>query len=65
METLPAYNYVNVENPFLNKRSMTPVRNVIENCDENFIKFATNNEKCISLNNIDDFVIYFQTTLRK
>lgn len=45
---------------------MITVRNIVENCDETYlIKFATNNEKCIDLNNIDDSVIYFQTTLQK
>ena len=45
---------------------MTPVRNIVENCEEtNFIKFATNNETCIALNNIDDSMIHFQTTLQK
>ena len=45
---------------------MIPVRNTVENCEETyFIKFATNIETCIALNNIDNSVIYFQTTLQK
>jgi hypothetical protein len=54
------------EKLFLDKRSMIEVRNIVENCDETqFIKFETDNETSIALNNIDDSAINFQNTLQK
>ena len=47
-----------LEKPLVNKRLMITAWNYVENCDEtDFIKFATNNETPVALNNINDSVI--------